>query len=135
MLIRHTFYLTIGSNTEAPYGDAEYVPFIAHEVISGPELAQYVDGEQQRSRTGRILMNHLPTGMALELKPGKWAKYILNNIDGRKSFSQIFNLIRGIDKFKKSPPSDEELFEDFRELFEFLRSIDRLLLRHNSVTL
>lgn len=135
MLIRHTFYLTIGSNTEAPYGDAEYVPFIAHEVISGPELAQYVDGEQQRSRTGRILMNHLPTGMALELKPGKWAKYILNNIDGRKSFSQIFNLIRGIDKFKKSPPSDEELFEDFRELFEFLRSIDRLLLRHNTVTL
>ncbi len=82
-----------------------------------------------------ILMNHLPTGMALELKPGKWAKYILNNIDGRKSFSQIFNLIRGIDKFKKSPPSDEELFEDFRELFEFLRSIDRLLLRHNTVTL
>jgi len=79
-------------------------------------------------------MSHVQTGMALELNPGRWAKYILNNIDRRKSFGEIFNLIRGIDKFKKNPPSNDELFADFRELFDFLRSIDRLLLRHNTVT-
>ena len=134
LLIRHTFYLTIGSETEAPYGDPEFAPFIAHEIITGPELARYVDGEQQSSRTGRILMSHLQSGMALELNPGRWAKYILNNIDGQKSFGEIFTLIRGIDKFKKNPPSNEELFADFREIFNFLRSIDRLLLRHKTVT-
>lgn len=135
LLIRHTFYLTVGANTEAPYGDPDFVPFIAHENITGTELARYIDGEQQRSRNGRILMNHLQTGMVLELNPGRWAKYILNNLDGQKSFGDIFNLIRGIDKFKKNPPSNEELFEDFRELFDFLRSIDRLLLRHSTMNI
>jgi hypothetical protein len=32
-----------------------------------------------------------------------------------------------------SPPTDAELFEDFRGLYELLNAIDRLLLRHGSV--
>lgn len=128
----HSFYVTRHSTTEAPYGDADYVPLLIHEEISGAELATFIEHEQKAGPV--ITINHIHTGIVAEVNAGKYAKYILNNIDGRQTFGEIFEKIRGINKFKKAPPSNDDLFSDFRELFTFLRAIERLLLRHKSVS-
>ncbi|KAB2911895.1 MAG: class I SAM-dependent methyltransferase [Dechloromonas sp.] len=128
---RHSFYVTQQAGSEAPYGDADLVPLLIHEAITGPQLAEFIDREQQKGRL--VTINHIHTGITARLDPGRYAKYILNNIDGRRTFGEIFDIIRGIAKFKKAPPSDQELFADFREMYDFLRAIERLLLRHRSV--
>lgn len=131
-LIRHSFYVTQEPDTEAPYGDADYVPLFIHEPITGRDLAAFIEREQQK--TNPITINHIHTGVVAEIDAGKYAKYILSHIDGQKTFGEIFATIRGLDKFKKCPPSNDDLFADFKALFEFLRAIDRLLFRHKSVT-
>lgn len=126
----HTFYLTHEEKTEAPYGDPDYVPLFVHEPITGPEVAKFVEAE--RSKKNPITINHVHTGLAMEVAVGPFAKYILNNINGRLTFGEIFQKIREIDKFKKPPPTDQQLFEDFRGLYALFRAIDRILLRHKS---
>lgn len=131
-IIGHTFYLTHEANTESPYGDPDYVPAFVHEPLSGPELAKFVEGE--RNRKNPITVNHVHTGVTAEVVVGAFSKYILNNIDGHLSFGQIFQKIRSIDKFKKAHPTDEQLFDDFKGLYDLFRAIDRILLHHKSTT-
>ena len=50
-------------------------------------------------------------------------------IDGKRTFADIFALVKAEDKFRKSPPGDDELFADFKCLYDFFNAIDRLLLR------
>jgi ubiquinone/menaquinone biosynthesis C-methylase UbiE len=126
----HCLYLTPGEDDRvAPYGDPDMVPFFCHEPITGPELSAFIHRHTQRP----LMINHSHTGIHTEVNPGTYGKFILKYLDGKRSFAELFGLVRQEKKFKKAPPDDETLFDDFHPLYNFLNSIERMLLKHKSV--
>ena len=121
----HCFYATPTHESVAMYGDLEMIPFFLHEPLTGPELSALIHKNQEP----RLLVNHSHTGISASLNPGKYGKFIFKYVDGIRCFAQIFDLVKAEDKFKRSPPTDTELFADFKELYDFFNSIDRMLLR------
>lgn len=122
----HCLYLTPGTEERAaPYGNSNMVPFLCHEPITGPELSAFIHRNTQRP----LMINHTHTGVHTEVDPGTYGKFILKYLDGKRSFAELFDLVRQETKFKKAPPSDETLFEDFRPLYGFLNGIERMLLK------
>jgi ubiquinone/menaquinone biosynthesis C-methylase UbiE len=122
-LVTHSFYLCRGARV-APYGDPEYVPFFCHEPVTGPELSAII----HRSKEVPFVMRHSHTGISAPLDVGRFGKFILKYIDGRRSFAEVFALVRGEEKFRRSPPDDATLFADFAPLYRFLNAIERMLL-------
>ncbi|SFB34251.1 Methyltransferase domain-containing protein [Collimonas sp. OK607] len=127
-IITHSFYVTRSETCKAPYGDADYVPFFYHEPLTGPLMAQVFDTNKGRP----FALNHQHSGMALTVNPGKYGAKILRHIDGKNSFQQIFDTIRKEPEFSHSAPSNQDFFADFRESFDTLNALERLLLRHVS---
>jgi hypothetical protein len=124
-IIMHTFYATSSLKATAPYEDAEYVPCLCNGLIA-ERLAASI-----RQHGSKPYMLHDPQSqLAGYLDPGKFGEIVAKHIDGRRDFGEIFSLVR---KDLATQTDDRTLFEDFRPLFEFLRNIDRLLLRHHSV--
>ena len=121
----HSFYVTANPSPAAPYGDAAMIPFFFHEPVTGPEISSIIHKNQTRP----LVMNHSHTGVRVALDPGKYGKFVMKYIDGKRSFGEIFALVRAEEKFRKSPPGDAELFADFKSLYEFFNAIDRLLLK------
>ena len=127
-IIMHTFYATSSPLSAAPYGDADYVPCLCNGLIAD-RLAASI-----RQHGSKPYMLHDPQSqIAGYLDPGRFGEYVAKHIDGRRDFREIFSLVREEPAVRASRPDDGELFADFRPLFDFLRSIDRLLLRHRSV--
>jgi len=125
-LTMHSFYATRSPASVAPYGDAEQIPFFFHEPVTGPQLSALI----HQSKVTPFVFNHTHTGITKAVDQGKFGKFILKYIDGKRSFADVFALVRAEDHFKRSPPGDTELFADFQPLYDFLNAIDRLLLRH-----
>ena len=127
-VIMHTFYATCSPQATAPYGDADYVPFLCNGVIAD-RLAASI-----RQHGSKPYMLHDPQAqLAGLLDPGKFGENIARHIDGRRDFKEIFSRVREELGGRAAPFDDQALFADFRPLYDFLRSIDRLLLRHRSV--
>lgn len=121
----HSFFAT-RRPAVAAYGDAEMIPFFFHEPVTGPELArQYASGRGQP-----VVLNHAHTGIEVTVSPGRHGPAILERMDGRSSFGRIFESVRAKGGHVGAPPTDAELFEDFRPIYDTLNAIDRLLLRH-----
>jgi SAM-dependent methyltransferase len=127
-LTMHSFFATQSPASAAPYGDAEQIPFFFHEPVTGPQLSALI----HKSKVAPFVFNHTHTGISKAVDQGKFGKFILKYIDGKRSFADVFALVRAEDHFKRSPPGDTELFADFQPLYDFLNAIDRLLLRHPS---
>lgn len=121
----HSFYATANPTPVAPYGDVAMVPFFFHEPVTGPEVSAMI----HRNKVDPLVINHAHTGVSAAIDPGKYGKFIMKYVDGKRTFGEIFALVRAEEKFRKSPPGDEALFEDFRCLYEFFNAIDRLLLK------
>jgi SAM-dependent methyltransferase len=130
-IMTHVFYATLSPACRAAYGDAEMVPFFAHEPLTGPMVA----GIFQQSRGKPFLLNHQHVGLSLMVQPGRYAPEIFMHIDGQRSFQEIFDRVRRDPAHRQAPPSNTRLFDDFRENFDVLNAIERILLRHRSVTL
>jgi SAM-dependent methyltransferase len=130
-LIHHTFYAMRRPGTRAPYGDRDYVPFLFHEPVTGRDLAALV----RRHHSAPFVINHSHTGVVVRIDPGKYGANILDHLDGSRTFGEIFAMVRQEISSSGSVPDDDQLFRDFQPLFDFLTAIDRLLLRHRSVTL
>jgi SAM-dependent methyltransferase len=128
-LVTHSFFATHAPDTRAPYGDPDYVPFFFHEPVTGPDLSALI----RHHGSAPFVINHAHTGVSTEVNPGKFGAYILDCVDGQKTFGEIFSLVRQKGILPGGGPDDAELFRDFRPFFEFLAAIDRLLLRHKSV--
>ncbi len=122
----HTCYATRSPACRAPYGDRDYVPFFFHEPVTGPELAALVERHHDRP----FLLAHQHTGIRVVVDPGRYGRLILAQIDGQRTFAQIFDAVRSALAPGESAPTDAELFDDFRPFHDVLASIDRLLLRH-----
>lgn len=122
-LVMHAFFLTRGSRV-APYGDPACIPFFCHEPITGPELSAII----HRNTATPFIMQHSHTGITVPVDTGRFGKFILKYIDGRRSFEEVFSLVRAEEKFRRSPPNNDTLFGDFVALYELLNAIERLLL-------
>lgn len=121
----HSFYLTRNASCKAAYGDSDGIPFLFHEPVTGPELADVF----ARSRGQPFILDHAHTGVSITTNPGKFGPTILRHIDGQNSFRKIFNLVRRDPAFRTMAPRDEVLFADFQEIYETMNALERLLLR------
>lgn len=127
-VITHSFYATRSADATAQYGDAGLVPafFVGP---SGLQLAALI----RRHHARPFLVQDRELGILGLLHPGKYGESIVKHIDGRKTFGQVFSLVRMEPQFRNSAPSDDDLFRDFRPVYDFLNAVERLLLRHPSV--
>ncbi|MDO9403185.1 MAG: class I SAM-dependent methyltransferase [Polaromonas sp.] len=130
-IIAHAFYAGRHPDTAAPYADLDYVPFFYHEPLDG-ETAFKVFGA---SRGQPFLLKHQHSGVELMVHPGRYGAQILRLVDGQRSFGEIFELFRSQWKGQAAAPDDATLFADFAETYATLNALERLLLRHRSVSL
>lgn len=126
-LTRHNVYATQGVRA-APYGDPGYVPFFFHEPLD-PRALETMFAPKNGQPT---MLNHPFLGMAASIDAGRYSGKILGRVDGKRSFGQIFELVRADPACAGAAPDDATLFADFRQSFETLNAIERLLLRHAS---
>lgn len=125
-IITHTFYATRHAGCVAPYGDPAYIPFFFHEPLTG-EVAAQVFG----SNGGQpFRLSHQHSGVSLMVNPGKYGTRILRLIDGQRSFGGIFAQLRHEDRGNDPLPDDAALFADFKDCYDTLNALERLLLRH-----
>lgn len=127
-LICHTLYLTPGAAAEAPYGDAEYIPFFFHEALSGPALEAMFTPKDGKP----VVLRHDFLGMTALVEAGNYSARIFRHLDGKRTFQQIFDLVRADAALAGAAPDNVTLFDDFRPAYEALNAIERLLLRHVS---
>jgi SAM-dependent methyltransferase len=130
-LIAHSFYVTRSTSCKAPYGDADYVPFFFHDPVTGPQMAQVFDTGKGKP----FILDHAQSGTSVLVHPSQYGQKILRQIDGNRTFQQIFDLVRDDAQLRSSPPANETLFADFQETFDILNSVDRLLLRHHTAAM
>lgn len=121
----HTFYVTRSAGCKAAYGDPDTIPFLFHEPVTGPELADVF----ARSSGRPFVLDHAHTGVSITISPGKFGPAILRHIDGHNTFRKIFTLVRRDPEFRTLAPRDEVLFADFKHIYETLNALERLLLR------
>ncbi|MCZ8285549.1 MAG: class I SAM-dependent methyltransferase, partial [Bacteroidia bacterium] len=79
-----------------------------------------------------FMLRHQHSGVALTVNPGKYGAKILALIDGKRTFSDIFDQFRAAWQGKAAAPDNAALFADFAESYDTLNALDRLLLRHPS---
>lgn len=127
-LLRHTFYLTATVAATAAYGDAAMVPFFFHEPLTGAALEPVFTARDG----GPITLHHAFLGLTVQINAGTYSAKILSRIDGRRSFQQIFDLVRSEPRWRANPPDNATLFADFAASYDALNAIERLLLRHES---
>jgi len=126
----HSCFATRGPAV-APYGDADMVPCLFHEPVTGKELAQVFG----RSRGEPFVLDHRWTGVSARVNPGRHAAAILSRVDGTRSFGEIFAEVRREKGPKGEALGDQALFADFRESYEVLNALERMLLRHRDFPL
>ena len=127
-ITRHTFYLTAGPQAQAPYGQADYIPFFFHEPLD-PKALEAMFAPKQGKLT---VLRHPHLGMQAAVDAGKYTGRILGHVDGRRSFGEIFDLVRASLGAGAPAPDDATLFADFQPTYALLNAIERLLLRHVS---
>jgi ubiquinone/menaquinone biosynthesis C-methylase UbiE len=126
-LTRHNLYAS-ATDATAPYGDTAYIPFYFHEPMDGRAL-EGIFGPKNGQLT---IMRHEFLGLTVAVDAGKYSGKILRHVDGMRTFGEIFALVRSDPACASAAPSDAVLFDDFRQTYEALNAIERLLLRHAS---
>lgn len=127
-LTRHNMYLTSDASAQAPYGDAEYIPFFFHENLTGPSLEGVLTSKDGKP----ITLRHEFLGMTAVVDVGRYTGLVCRHIDGQRTFQQIFDLVRKEPAVARAAPDNGTLFADFRAAYETLNAIERILLRHVS---
>lgn len=121
----HSFFATRHPDRVARYGDAGLVPFFYHEPVAGPDIARVFKSNQGRP----FALNHAHTGVNVTVTHGRWRRSVLEHLDGQRTWGEVFARVRAEPALQAAAPTDEALFEDFREIYEILNAIERLLLR------
>jgi SAM-dependent methyltransferase len=125
-LILHSFYVTADAGAIAPYGQLDYVPFFYHEPLDAGTLQAMF-----APKPGPTRLQHQFLGLTVDVDAGRYSGKILGLVDGKRSFGDIFSLLRA-DPANGPLPDDAALFADLRPVYDTLNAIERLLLRHVS---
>jgi hypothetical protein len=120
----HSFYAN-RAPCRAAYGDPDLIPLFFHEPITGPQMARVFEMAQGRP----MRLDHAHTGISVTVNPGRHGPDILRHIDGATSFRTIFDRVRAQRTKDATSLSDAALFDDFREIYETLNALERILLR------
>ena len=123
---RHNLYLTHGA-AAAVYGDATLVPFYFHEQLDSKVLASMFAFKKGQP----TILRHEFIGMTAAVPTGPYCGRIFSFIDGKRSFQQIFDLVRAGLRINgvTALPDNSALFADFRPAYDVLNAIERILLR------
>lgn len=131
-LVLHAFFATRTLDPHAPYGDSDYVPFFLRETYpaSGASLVDVIDSHHGQA----FLLTHTQSGLRRVMQPTPTIREILQGIDGRRTWRDIFAVARArLTKARQDADvgtmSDEFMFASFKPWFLTLNSIERLLLR------
>ena len=73
----------------------------------------------------------LDNGVEIRVPVNAYAADILKLIDGYRSFNEIFSTIR--DSSDTADETDSFLFDNFEDTYTALTSINRLLVRHETI--
>jgi 2-polyprenyl-3-methyl-5-hydroxy-6-metoxy-1,4-benzoquinol methylase len=119
----HNLYLT-RAPAQAPYGDANYIPFYFHEDLESRQLAAMFAPKNGQP----TVLRHEFLGMTAVVPTGKYTGRIFSHIDGNRSFRDIFARVRA--ETAPEAPGDAVLFADFKPAYDALNAIERILLRH-----
>ncbi|WP_296923344.1 methyltransferase [Polaromonas sp.] len=125
-IITHSFYATRHAGTIAPYGDPAYIPFFFHEPLTGDVAAQVFGSSGGQP----FRLSHQHSGVSLMVNPGQYGARILRLIDGERSFGEIFAQLRAEDAASAVIADDATLFADFKDCYDTLNALERLLLKH-----
>ena len=120
----HSLFVNRKPN-RAPYGDASFIPFFFHEPMTGANVARVFAAGRGRP----VVLDHAHTGISVEVNPGRYGPDILRHIDGETSFAAIFERVRKQHGADAAALPDVSLFDDFRDIYETLNALERLLLR------
>ena len=125
-LTRHLIYATRYSDCSADYGDLDCVPRIPWETNqpTGMDFASLITRHNGR----RFILQHPPSGLRRVMDPNPLAAAIFRELDGLRSFREIFRRVRQDAVIRANPTTDEMLFQAFHPWFEALTSIERLAL-------
>lgn len=127
-ITRHTMYLTPGAAARAPYGQADFIPFYFHEPLDPKALAQMFAPKNGAP----TMLAHPHLRLTAAVDAGLYAGRVLGLVDGKRSFGQIFDLVRAGLAGGGPLPDNAALFADFAPVYGLLNAIERLLLRHVS---
>jgi ubiquinone/menaquinone biosynthesis C-methylase UbiE len=127
-IIRHNLYLTASTASQAPYGDADYIPFFFHEPLD-PVALEALFAPKNGQPT---FLNHQFLGLKAAVDAGRYSGKVLRHVDGKRTFGQIFDMVRADPACRAAEPNNAALFADFRATYELLNAIERILLRHVS---
>lgn len=130
-LITHSFYLTNSAMTTASYGDIECIPFFFYEPLNGATLEPVLTSKDGKA----ITVHHAYLELTMQVNVGPYSGAIVRHIDGKRTFGQIFDLVRSDSMLRGNAPDNTSLFADFAEAYFTLNSIERLLLRHVSTVI
>ena len=94
------------------------------------DVAEVIDGHRGQP----FLLIHSPSGLRREMRPTPLVRQILVNIDGSRSWRNIFDIVRrqpglAARSRPEADATDRDLFAEFLPWFQTLNSIERLLLR------
>ena len=62
-----------------------------------------------------------------------YTQVLLEMLNGARSLNDAFDLIREMEEFAATPPSNDELLEQYRSIFGSFNLLDLIYLRHMSV--
>ncbi len=126
---KHYFYASDETNTIADHHDFDNVPLF-HRIASTRQLYE----QTKAIPPGAVVkMENSSVGVA-ELPIGKYSKYIFKYMDGHKSLKEIFELVKAEQEFRQTKPSNQEVFSDFKKIYNVFNLLDMMVLRHQSVS-
>jgi hypothetical protein len=128
-ILTHSFYATRTAGAAARPDDLDQVPFLFLDPVAGAELAPHFD----RRPGERVQIDHAHTGTTLEFTAGRYGKYLLRHLDGKRTLREIFDQVRKEPELRREPPADAELAAEFEPIFAGFNEIERMLLRHSSI--
>jgi ubiquinone/menaquinone biosynthesis C-methylase UbiE len=128
-LTTHSFFVTRSQECRATYGDSGCVPFYFRERVGGAEMAALFN----TNNGAPFILRHEAAGLSMLVNPGRYGAKILQRIDGKTTFREIFGDLRRSLPKGAEVLTDAALFADFRESFDALNALDRLLLRQEAV--
>src|SRR5205823_6525569 len=110
-LTRHTLFVTRSADAEAPYGEADFIPYFVHDAFNGATLAELFAPKGDEPTT----LFHQALGVTLTARHGPLSSRIFSHIDGRRSFQEIFDRVRAEVSQHGAAPDNAVCFADFAE--------------------
>lgn len=133
----HTFYCSYRSDAQANPLDLEMVPFFSDCHCGGEPVFTELNlsetcGWLESNPAEQYVVRH-PTGLTIAITNTPWTGRIMKYIDGERSLKTIFKMVGDDFRAMGVTPSELELSESFRGIYNVCSEIEWLRLRHESV--